>query len=83
MVGETEILKFFLTQGPFAVLFVWLLFRSEKRNEAREAEYRAEINEMKEEIKEERSVWSETLRKFTDKYDVVIDELREIKHRLK
>lgn len=81
--GESEILKYFLSQGPFAILFVWLLFRSEKRNEAREAEYRTEINVMKEEIKEERSIWSDTLRKFTDKYDVVIDELREIKHRLK
>lgn len=62
---ETEIWKYFLTQGPFAALFVWLLFRSEKRNEKRETRLQdlldkfsdkydvitAKIEELREEIK--------------------------------
>lgn len=87
---EIEILRALLTQGPFAVLFVWLLFRSEKRNEARETEYRTEITALREEMRnerqewrKERNVWSDTLRNFSEKYDLVIVELRDIKDRLK
>lgn len=85
---EIDVIKYFLTQGPFAVLFVWLLLRSEKRNEARESEYRAEITTMREDVKrernawrQERDVWSETLRNFSEKYDIIITELRDIKSR--
>ncbi|AZU61087.1 BhlA/UviB family holin-like peptide [Neobacillus mesonae] len=86
---ELDVIKYFLTQGPFAVLFVWLLFRSEKRNENRESEYRNEVSELRDEMKkereewrEERTVWTETLSKFSEKYDVVIDELRDIKNKI-
>lgn len=84
-----EVIKYFLTQGPFAILFVWLFFRGEKRNEQRENEYRAEISDMRDEMKnertewrKERTLWSETLQKFSEKYDVVIEELRGIKSKL-
>ncbi|MGM0904274.1 MAG: BhlA/UviB family holin-like peptide [Bacillota bacterium] len=84
-----DLMKYFVTQGPFAVLFIWLLLRSEKRNETREGQYRDEIKHMRGEMKternewrKERSVWSETLQKFSDKYDVVIDELRDIKNKI-
>ncbi|AND39630.1 BhlA/UviB family holin-like peptide [Cytobacillus oceanisediminis] len=86
---EPEVLKYFITQGPFALLFIWLLLRSEKRNEQRETDYRNEISEMRNEMKterdewrDERSLWTETLSKFSEKYDVVIDELRDIKRKL-
>lgn len=89
MVENPEVIKYFLTQGPFALLFVWLLLRSEKRNEQRESDYRDEINGMRVEMKsergewrKERSVWTETLQKFSEKYDVVIEELRGIKSKL-
>ncbi|AYV74334.1 BhlA/UviB family holin-like peptide [Bacillus sp. PK3-056] len=59
-----NITEFFITQGPFAVLFVWLLFYVMKRNTEREARLH------------------DLLEKFSDKYDVVIDELRDIKSRL-
>jgi predicted nucleic acid-binding Zn-ribbon protein len=33
---NTEILTYFITQGPFAVLFVWLLYTSKKESKERE-----------------------------------------------
>jgi hypothetical protein len=61
---EMDVLKYFLTQGPFALLFVWLLLYTMKRNERRE-------NRLQ-----------DILDKFSEKYDVVISELREIKDKV-
>lgn len=33
---EPDVLKYFLTQGPFAVLFVWLLVTTKKESRERE-----------------------------------------------
>lgn len=62
---ETEVLRYFITQGPFAILFVWLLIYVMKRNAERENRLH------------------DILEKFSDKYDVVIDELRDIKERIR
>jgi BhlA holin family len=59
-----ELTKYFITQGPFAVLFVWLLFFVMRSNAEREARLH------------------DILEKFSEKYDVVIDELRDIKNRI-
>lgn len=64
MVGETEIAKYFLTQGPFAVISVWLLLYVLKTNKEREARLH------------------DLLEKFSEKYDIVIGELRDIKNRI-
>jgi hypothetical protein len=61
---EIDLIKYFLTQGPFAVLFVWLLVYVMKTNKEREGRLH------------------ELLDKFSDKYDVVIDELKDIKNRM-
>ncbi|MGM0836057.1 MAG: BhlA/UviB family holin-like peptide [Bacillota bacterium] len=61
---EAEVFKIFLTQGPFALLFVWLLFYVMKTNSEREKRLHG------------------LLEKFSEKYDVVIDELRHIKNRI-
>ncbi|UFJ40107.1 hypothetical protein LOK74_19025 [Brevibacillus humidisoli] len=53
-----------LQQGPFAALFVWLLFYVMKTSKEREMRLQ------------------ELLNKFSDKYDVVITELREIKEKV-
>lgn len=60
---ENEIAKYFLTQGPFAVLFVWLLIYVMRANKEREGRLQ------------------DLLDKFSDKYDVIIGELRDIKDR--
>ncbi|MDF1508901.1 MULTISPECIES: BhlA/UviB family holin-like peptide [Bacillaceae] len=61
---DAETTKYFLTQGPFAILFVWLLIYVMKTNKEREGRLH------------------DLLDKFSEKYDVVIDELREIKNRM-
>lgn len=55
-------LKYFLTQGPFAVLFVWLLIYVMKTNRERENRLQALLD------------------KFSEKYDVIISEIRDIKN---
>jgi len=61
---ETEIWKYFITQGPFAILFVWLLVYVMRNNERRETRLH------------------DILDKFSEKYDVIIDELHDLKERL-
>jgi hypothetical protein len=61
---EMEVTKYFLTQGPFALLFVWLLIYVMKTNKEREGRLH------------------DLLDKFSDKYDVVIEELRDIKGKI-
>ncbi|MBY0053040.1 hypothetical protein H7K32_15420 [Brevibacillus agri] len=59
-----DLLKYFLTQGPFAVLFVFLLVYVMRENAKREGRLQ------------------DLLDKFSDKYDDVIFELREIKDKV-
>lgn len=61
---EMDVLKYFLTQGPFAVLFVWLLIYVMRSNRERESRLQALLD------------------KFSDKYDVIITEIRDIKSRI-
>ncbi|SDM14460.1 BhlA/UviB family holin-like peptide [Sediminibacillus halophilus] len=58
------VLQYFLTQGPFALLFVWLLIHVMRANQEREMQLHSLLD------------------KFSDKYDVVIKELKDIKDRL-
>ncbi|WLR44489.1 BhlA/UviB family holin-like peptide (plasmid) [Bacillus carboniphilus] len=62
---DFDILTYFITQGPFAVLFVWLLFIVIQNNKERENRLH------------------DILEKFSDKYDLVIDELKNIKSKIK
>lgn len=61
---EESIFKSLLQQGPFAALFVWLLFYVMKANRDRE-------NRLQ-----------DLLDKFSEKYDVIISELRDIKEKV-
>jgi hypothetical protein len=60
---ENDLVRYFLSQGPFAALFVWLLIYVMKANKEREGRLQ------------------DLLDKFSDKYDVIIGELRDIKGR--
>lgn len=59
-----ELLGYFLTQGPFAVLFVWLFWYQVKSSESREKSYQ------------------QLLEAMSEKYDVIVEEIREVKERL-
>ena len=61
---EADVIKYFLTQGPFAILFVWLLIYVMRANKEREGRLQ------------------DLLDKFSDKYDVIISEIRDMKERL-
>ncbi|GAB7389006.1 BhlA/UviB family holin-like peptide [Bacillaceae bacterium] len=63
--AETDIMKYLLSQGPFAALFVWLLFST--RKEAREREQKL----------------YDTLEKFSQKYDLIIERLDRIDEHIK
>lgn len=69
---ETEIWKYFITQGPFAALFLWLLIYVMKANKDREKE----LNSI---IQQQNSI----LKKFSEKYDLIIAELRHLNERIK
>lgn len=73
---ENELTKYFLTQGPFAALYVWLLIYVMRTNKEREKE-QMQTN------KERESRLQALLDKFGDKYDVIISEIRDIKERFK
>ncbi|WP_028553162.1 BhlA/UviB family holin-like peptide [Paenibacillus sp. UNC451MF] len=60
----TDEIQYFLTQGPFAVLFVWLLIYVMRANREREMQMQS------------------ILEKFSEKYDVIISEVRDIKTRI-
>lgn len=40
-----QILEYFVMQGPFAVLFVWMLYTTQKRNKEREDQLYETLNE--------------------------------------
>ncbi|WP_339273695.1 BhlA/UviB family holin-like peptide [Paenibacillus sp. FSL W8-0426] len=73
--AEMDIAKYFLTQGPFAILFVWLLIYVMKTNRERE-------KSMQEENREREGRLQALLDKFSEKYDLIIGEIREMKERL-
>lgn len=47
-----EVFGYFLTQGPFAVLFVWLFWYQVKSSEAREERYQQLLKAMTEKYDE-------------------------------
>ena len=61
---EIDVLKYFITQGPFAALFVWLLIYVMKANRERESRLQSLLD------------------KFSEKYDVIISEIRGLKERM-
>lgn len=72
---EMDVLKYFITQGPFAILFVWLLIYVIRTNKEREVDL-IRTN------KEREGRLHDLLDKFSEKYDLIIEEIRDIKGRL-
>ncbi len=69
---EMDLARYLMTQGPFAVLFCWMLFYVLNTTKERE-------NKLNEQIEAQNDV----LAKFSEKYDVVIDKLDKIERNLK
>jgi len=66
---ELDVMKYFLTQGPFAVLFVWLLLTTRKDGKEREKKLYDTIEHQ-----------NDVLDKFSSKYDVIIEKLEKIEN---
>ncbi|HAM79610.1 BhlA/UviB family holin-like peptide [Ornithinibacillus bavariensis] len=68
---DETLIQYFLTQGPFAVLFVWLFYSSRKEANEREKQLYQTIDDQ-----------NEVLKGFSSKYDIVISKLDDIEERL-
>lgn len=68
---DEALIQYFLTQGPFAVLFVWLFYSSRKEANEREKQLYQTIDDQ-----------NEILKGFSTKYDIVITKLDDIEDRL-
>ncbi|MDA1478268.1 BhlA/UviB family holin-like peptide [Bacillus sp. CLL-7-23] len=69
---EMDLTQYLMTQGPFAVLFCWILFYVLNTTKERENKLNSQIDAQ-----------NEVLAKFSEKYDVVIDKLDQIEKNLK
>jgi hypothetical protein len=49
---ESEVMKYAITQGIFAVLFIWLLFDTRKDSKDREIKYQSTIDKNQQVISE-------------------------------
>lgn len=47
---EGEVIKYFITQGAFAVLFMWLLIDTRKDGKQREEKYQQTIDKLADKI---------------------------------
>ncbi|MEF3330549.1 BhlA/UviB family holin-like peptide [Oceanobacillus oncorhynchi] len=68
---DETLIQYFLTQGPFAVLFIWLFYSSRKEANDREQKLYDTIDDQ-----------NEILKGFSSKYDIVITKLDDIEDRL-
>jgi hypothetical protein len=68
---DATLTQYFITQGPFAVLFVWLLYSSRKEAKEREEQLYQTIDDQ-----------NEVLKGFSEKYDIIISKLGNIEDRL-
>lgn len=71
---ENEVIKYFITQGAFAALFVWLLIDTRQDSKQREIKYQ-------ETIKENQTI----IGKLTEKFNIVEDikeDIEDIKNHI-
>jgi hypothetical protein len=75
---ESEVIRSFMTQGSFALLFVWLLISYRKEAHDREGESNKREERLNKLINEQTKVLSE----FSEKYDIIVTKLDGIEQRL-
>lgn len=76
---ETEIWKLFIGQGPYAALFIWMLFSNQKREREATADSKEREKELNAIIKQQTDV----MQTFSEKYDLIVVKLEHIEGRLK
>lgn len=64
---ESQVLTSLIAYGPFAALFCWLLFDTQKKNETREGKYQDTINKNQEIILE-----------LTNKFNIMDDVKKDV-----
>ena len=63
---QEEVIKSFIQQGAFAVLFVWMLFTTQKKNEQREERYQKVIDKNQEVIEEQAKAFGSLSKDVTE-----------------
>ncbi|MED0670657.1 BhlA/UviB family holin-like peptide [Aneurinibacillus aneurinilyticus] len=76
---EITIFKQVLTQGPFAALFVWLLWSSKKESREREAKLMEHIDKMAVQFAKHTSALQQIERSLSG----LEDEMKEMRERLR
>lgn len=74
---ENEIFKVIVSQGSWAVLFVWLLIDTRKESKVREENLKEENRAREETLREESRIREEKLQLIINKNQEVISELAE------
>lgn len=74
---ENEIFKVIVSQGSWAVLFVWLLIDTRKESKVREENLKEENRIREETLREESRIREEKLQVIINKNQEVISELAE------
>jgi len=75
---DETLIQYFLTQGPFAVLFIWLFYSSRKESLEREKESQEREQKLYKTIDDQNDI----MKGFSSKYDIVITKLDDIEDRL-
>ncbi|ULL19107.1 hypothetical protein DVH26_34550 [Paenibacillus sp. H1-7] len=75
-------MDYFAFYGPFAVLFVALFYWTLRTYTHREELHRKEMDKLRAELEEQSRYHYEVLTKFSEKYDSVILEIRDIRTQL-
>ena len=70
---ENELLKTIVSQGAWAVLFVWLFIDTRKESKAREEKLREESNAREEKLQGIINKNQEVISELAEKFDVVED----------
>lgn len=70
--GEQQIMDLVFKQGIFAVLFVWILFTTQKKNEARETKYQEVIEKNQQVIAEQAQAFTSMSKDVSEIKEIVV-----------
>lgn len=71
---EEQIFNVLIKEGAFAVLFVWLLFTTQKTNKERESKYQEVIDKNQQVIEEQAKAFSSLSKDITEIKQILTEE---------